>query len=416
MKKLYFVQIIILILFFSVHIVRAEELAGVIDGRIEAGVTGLHPPRHLVKQSIKLNLYQGARIKKGAVLLFEERKLDGIDAPSPGKIKTIYLPVKIKGAGYKTFYTTVEILIKNEQLNFGRAGFLMVSNKPEGLNFSGKIFEENLKDNSPHRFLFHHKNVGNLLLFARVRLKNFSLYPCKVHIISSLSGPGYSEMSCGHLAAVRYLVSWFIESGIIVKIQPEGELTLDQRAVRAGEIFSGIMQFTVFEGILPRLVLDTWGNPNEEIDIAREASLQRAHGVYAKPYFEENISHKAGDGYTFIFIGEKPYLNELTDGSPNHGNFGVFYYINLSLENPLETTEDINLYFVPRSGVARGTILIEDEIIETHAAQTSEQVFLKGYRLEPREKKEVNILTFPESGSNYPLYLLVRSKYVKRVE
>lgn len=414
MKRLWPLLVIILILYFILTpaIFATDQFAGTITGEIEVGITGFHPPHQLLVKAVKWGIYQSAELKGGASIVFEEEKLRDIKAPYPGRSVIIYFPVKIKGAGFKTYKTTVKVLVKNEPFKISQSGFLMVSNNPEGISSASRIFQEYLADNSPHRFLFHHKNINSSPVTVRVRLVNPSSSNfCRVHIISALGGPDYNEISAGHLAAVRYLVSWFIESGVVVKIKPQGELVIAQEILKPNEILSGLMQFTVLDGSLPRLVLDTWGGRSEAPSITEE-TFQRPHGIYVKPYFEKDYIHKVGDGYTFIYIGEKPYLTEVADGFPNYGNFGVFYYIKLLLENPLDEAEDVILYFIPRSGVARGTILIEDEIIETHVARVKEEVFLKRYRLEAGEKKEVNILTFPESASNYPLYLVVRSKFI----
>ena len=96
-----------------------------------------------------------------------------------------------------------------------------------------------------------------------------------------------------------------------------------------------------------------------------------------------------------------------------YGNYAVWYQLELHLTNNENTFKDVNLLFSPKGGVARGLFLINNDIIETglQKSMTANKVEnIYKIKVPPLEKKVVKILTMPQSGSYYPVHLILNTE------
>jgi hypothetical protein len=90
------------------------------------------------------------------------------------------------------------------------------------------------------------------------------------------------------------------------------------------------------------------------------------------------------------------------------GNYGVFYDIELTLENPTDKPANARLVFEPTAGLAGGVFWIDGRTVEIPQANLPKEITLAQYPLAPGAKQTVQVLTLPLSGSNYPAQLVVR--------
>jgi len=131
------------------------------------------------------------------------------------------------------------------------------------------------------------------------------------------------------------------------------------------------------------------------------------------PAIEIDRTHTVGKGYTFIYLGGKPYIKEKSTGQENLGNYGVLYTIDIAMENPHEEENEVALCFVPGAGPARGIFLFGDSLFETPLAVNLQEIVLHRALLAPGETRRVRLTTFPQSGSNYPVRIVVKSKLLQ---
>ncbi|MBI2252919.1 MAG: hypothetical protein HYU63_09325 [Armatimonadetes bacterium] len=409
-KKIFFLALISIL---STETSWAFKLpAGTIPQKITVRLTGKHIPLKLLKEAIFFEINKNIKLNKGAYYLINNFKsLNKIKAPMPGEKKNLFIFVRLAGKKYIPLEGKINLIIFNEILPESEEKFLIISNNPESINKRGKIFEENLKDFSAHRFLFHHKNASfTANCSVSLNLINPGKNKTALYFISGISAPMISELGAGHLAAVRYLSYWHLKIGRIIEIAPGKQFTVFSIKLAPQEILSGIIRFQVLEGDLPKITLSAnncFSRPQEKIVIANNSL--RPQGVFPFPQIVQNYRHFIGNSYTFMVVGDEPFLKEISTKMPCYGNFGVYYKINLDIENPFDVPKTSILYFVPRSGPARATILFEEEIIETPTIMNAEEIFIKAFIVDPKKIKHISLLIFPESGSNYPVHLVVKS-------
>jgi hypothetical protein len=107
-------------------------------------------------------------------------------------------------------------------------------------------------------------------------------------------------------------------------------------------------------------------------------------------------------------VGRSP----IASADPNQvleGNYGVFYDIQLTLENTTSAPADIKLIFEPAGGMAGAVFVIDGKRAEIPQSNMPTETTLAVFRLAPGARKVVPVRTLPLSGSNYPVNLIVKS-------
>jgi hypothetical protein len=98
-------------------------------------------------------------------------------------------------------------------------------------------------------------------------------------------------------------------------------------------------------------------------------------------------------------------LHEGQTGMLLQGNYGVVYRFNVDVSNPTETPATAALVLHADGGQARGTFLVDDQLIESPLVQPRAPQVIFSTKLAPQSRRMMHILTVPESGSNYPVRL-----------
>jgi hypothetical protein len=149
------------------------------------------------------------------------------------------------------------------------------------------------------------------------------------------------------------------------------------------------------------------------LDKIGDLTTKRAHGEFSAPFLEVDEQYTIGDRWKFIPVGVQPI--ESADERINRleGNYGVTYRINITLENPQPTPEKANISFAPGGGPAFGSIFVDDKFFQTSLARPPDDITIATYTLQPGERKRIRVETIPESGSNYPIRIIVKSRKIQ---
>lgn len=393
-----------------------KEPAGVIPSEIFVKVTGTIAPLSLVKSAVLSDLRDKITTNPRTKTSIDWKGLKKLKALSSGQSCSTKFNVSIKGENYLPVKGAVKVTISNVGFSRRGADFIMISDRPENLYAEGEVFQGQIQNYSTHRFLYHHKNSnsGCKRVFT-VRLINNSDEKSVVHITSPLNNPHYREITAGYLAGHNFLFSWLNGQGQIKEILPGKSAVVLSEEISPGYIASGLLAFQVLGGGLPKVAANVYNSKegdynNYRLNQTEEEKLIHPKGTFSGPDLNLDYKHILGGNFLFAQIGEEPFLKEIKTSEPCYGNYGVFYNLNITLENPSYQEKEAEIIFVPRSGPAKGIFVIDGDILETdNTAFSTQEVLLKKYVLSAGEKRKVKLLTFPLSGSHYPVNIVVRS-------
>lgn len=288
---------------------------------------------------------------------------------------------------------------------------LLVSNEPERITAQGTLLREQLLGTGATRLLWHHVNGHSAALRYVVRVLNRSSEPARLHVIDAITGPASDEIFVGHSAAVKFLQLWGQGEGYYLTVPGERMLDLYDVRLAPGLITSGLMCLTPQQ---PRDLL---------LEIAAENSWPMSAyfavlppRVSTEPPLTEcrfeaektvSLTHEAGGPWTFYHIG-KDY-SENIHGQKLLGDYGVYYRLAATFRNTTAQPTKCEVAVRASGGVARATFLIDGQIVETGLLQGAREQVIHSLWLPAGQQQELQLRTMPESGSNYPVTLILRS-------
>jgi hypothetical protein len=392
--------------------VAVRKGAGTLPSSVKVIVTGRGTPgREIISRALLATIDLLAKKERGAYLVINRAFLEQMDSLNEGESRSITVPASLKGDEYITLSKEIQVQITAAKNEREQVATLFISNNPEKINRAGVLMSEALPVKGSTRFLFHHMNspdseARKLLL----RLVNNGSEECSVHIIHSMVGPSTDEIYSGHLATSLFWEQWQNDRGYVITIPSGNEFIVGATTIKSGQIVSGLSNFTALEGPPPQVVLEARGGTSvEAIDTGDRT---RVKGMFLKPEIAISKSHVIGRGFTFVYLGGKPYVREKSTGRENVGNYGVVYTIDIEIENPYDEENEAEIVFTPGGGPARGVFLMDNRLIETPMAAHLQEIAIQKYVLAPYEKKKITLTTFPQSGSNYPVRIVVKSRMI----
>lgn len=322
-------------------------------------------------------------------------------------------PIDVSADGPDLLPTSgkIKLSLARPAVDLVAAETLALSNRPEKITGTGWLLDRVLPAAST-RLLYHHRNLpGEPERSLEVVLTNPGATPARVHLMLASVGPSQDEIYAGHLAASRYLQKVIGREGVVLRLAPGQRMVVDRMALKPGQTVSAMGLLTPLEGPPLRLQVRVLSETEPfvaELPVS-ESEGRTARGLFP-PVVEATYGHLAGGRYTYINLGDEPFVTDAQTGERSPGNFGTVYRIRLVLDNPTSEPQEVQLGFTGRGGPARGLVFVQDRLVELGMAG---QVPLpvEKWTLEPGERKEVYLETFPQSGSNYPVNLVVSSKF-----
>jgi len=380
-----------------------DEASGIVTGR-PAGADVLYQAA-----------YQAAReavvLRPGASYSFPEpaQVPDGIPAGMAG---LAMVPIQIQGEGYFTLTRSLRVVLNNQELPYHPCRALLVSNRPELVLENGILFSAPIPGSQAIRLLYSHKNGTTSGRWLRVLLKNRQDQPAVVQVLGGRAGPDRNEIFVGHMAARRFLDALNREEGYLATLHPGETLSVAEIYYARDEVISGLAQFQVNQGPQLELVVesrDSWEGLLPRLAAPFNPFRIHPRGTFTPAEILLSASYRAGDEPVEIEFGQGPWLVDTTTGEPNTGNFGALYRMQIELENPSPATRQVEMAFNPLGeGAARGTFLLDGQLLDTTMVRPGGQVVLTSLTLGPGERRTLNMVTLPEAGSSYPARLILR--------
>ena len=317
---------------------------------------------------------------------------------------------------------TVRVPVQNVRFPAFGAANLFYSNAPERVKQAGTLFTGQLEGadgTGATRLLYHHQNVGPTNLWFTAELVNESDEPCRVLFLGGDAGPERDTVWVGYRAGLGFVNELADKRGVVVPIPAHSRIALQSARLPRGTTISGLMQIRVLSGVAPyvrisalnyddpRRISDTFAVFPWQGNLQKETPLS-VH-VYNEPTKKVAVKYEVGGRWTFVPIGRTPLTAASEVKQELQGNYGVFYDVDFSLENPTDTAAAARIVFEPSAGMAGGIFEVAGgKTITIPQTNMPSETEIAAYNLAPGEKKTVRVRTIPLSGSNYPANLIAR--------
>lgn len=394
--------------------VQVKDWAGRPPEKVLVQVTGNPAPSSLVAQAALEATWAESRVNPGCRLVLPQ----DLSLPSvpPGQQMTFPLPVEITGNdNYFPVRKNVSVTVTNLPLEQVDANLLLVSNRPESLEVDGVLLDYTFRAEEPTRLMYSHENRSPGPRHLWVNLTNPDPTPVRLWVSHTYAGPDSHIIHVGHTAAARFLEYLGQGAGYVLTLPPRSSLELAGHLMGPGTLVSGFANLRILEGQRVQVQVATALHPAVN-DPSRLPHLGapfnpfkiHPHGVFAQPYFEEELEYQVGGQPAVVRYGQSPWLIDFETGLPNTGNFGVLYKARVTLRNPDTSPRQVGFYFSPLQGPAGGTFLIDGQLRQAPFRKPPQEELVGTVELAPGEERTVDLVTFPEASSNYPAEVRIR--------
>jgi hypothetical protein len=391
--------------------VRVAFAAGTVAESIPLRVTGDPASAAFVRDSAVQAAIAAATLRPGARIYVPP------DAPSvrsdlsTDNRTVIDVPVQILGDAYITVNGTTRVAVENYAFPRLAPSQLLVSDYPERLTADGVLFNATIDRAHSQRFLYYHFNPSTepprRIL---VKATNTGAVPAVVHMLSSLAGPGSNEMEIGHNATKGFLIRARRNEGTLITIPPNGTVNIVNHNLPPSTIVNGILQLREITGD-PLNIAVVAQHADAPLDQTAESATLlaggalHARGVYPVPEFFSEYTFFTDAPPLEIPIGQLPLPN-LREGEALSGDYGVMQSVRVVIVNTSKFGQAIALYANPRGGMATGTFIIDDTLVQAHRLSAYSRYKIWQETIAPGTYRTLRIQTMPEGGSSYPLRLV----------
>jgi len=393
--------------------VNVKKYAGRAADLANAQVTGNPCPKSTMCDAARQAVMQSVSVEPGAAAQFGAVDCKGSNLARSAS-RRVEVEVRIAGNGYIPYSIKAPVQIDNLPMPREQVQQLFYSNNPERLLKYQTLFAGRIDMSQVTRLLFHHQNEMGKRAHFIVELINPSSTAAGIRVFRGISSPRVDTILVGYVASSEFLKGYSNDVSIIEKIPPMSRLILVSDMLGHNETTSGVLEMQQLSGE-PVYVRVTSNPPG--LDDVHEGQIAQAPNplllslsehVYPAPVKSVRAEYVVGQRWAFIPIGK----HAVTDASAQkmlYGNYGVTYNIEIKVHNPTNVTKKVTVAFDPTAGVASGVFMIDGAFVATRCANPPDDVPLATYRIKPGEVRNLQIMTLPVAGSNYPATLVVRS-------
>jgi hypothetical protein len=290
---------------------------------------------------------------------------------------------------------------------------LVVSNYPESIKYPGTILNKKISKKKL-RLVYYHKNQAENNLYLSVSVRNNDRVPAKLQIVNSLAGPAKDGIFAGHMSTKDFLKKQQQGNMDEITILPGITKQLVYHKLKKENVSVGFVDIEKKNKVDISVKLQVVEPLFENVSGLNESlgRNQYNYGMFGQIEKEIDFKYDCGPGMQSFLVGGEPYLVDKTHDVVLKGNYGLCYNIRVILSNRYLGYRRVILYFSPNGGMARASIVIDDEIVETgffhkYNNFAPEKVF--EFVLEPGEVRPVLIKTIPQPGSFYPVSFILKT-------
>jgi len=386
--------------------IKVMKYAARVRGAALATVTGLAaPPQVLMKAAV-----QAARLatetEPGASLELGAPELRKRSLGLGGEIGC-FVPVRASGSGYLPKFQRIWVVIRNSSVTLRPVSTLVVSNDPERLAAMGTWSLTTLYGESPVRLLFHHVNGTGSRALLLVELINVSAQEARVQIVEGLGGPASDEIFVGHQAARMFLARENGDVGYIAIIPPSTRYAATAAVMAPGQVISGVAEYRLLDPGPVRLrvrLAPVEANYSLQPSTLEDTVLPDRRLAVPNPRRVVKVSYRVGGHWAFVSMGKPAQILS----SRNTDIYGVIYQFQIEIENPTDETARVRVDIEASGGAARAVVLVDGQQVEVPLLRGYDEATVARFLLQPGAKRTVELKTMPQSGSHYPVRVIVR--------
>ncbi|MBV9233621.1 MAG: hypothetical protein JO030_06220 [Candidatus Eremiobacteraeota bacterium] len=332
------------------------------------------------------------------------------DAPAPGARTQVAVPVQISGDG-KYFDQSGSTLVN--VTNVAAAPFapslLFYDDDPEHVTQDGLLFRATVAPAAPARLYYYHDDGEDPRRLV-VSIAGASSDASTVQLVGTQAGPNMDVMHVGHTVSKNFLLTKTRHEGVIVDLVPGAPYVVADVPMTARQLVAGTLDVRVLSGgpvtvsviaaspgVDPRTLLD--GPPLPGDGHHRTGVFQIAG------YGSEALNYRIGQPDATVVIGDTdptPPSADPQSAGHDYGDYGVLHSIGLRVQNPGVSPATAYLYFRPLAGPARGTFLLDGNLIEIGCVRVSTPYEISALNLAAGESYRGVLLTTSDGGSFYP--------------
>jgi hypothetical protein len=393
-------------------LVHVKDWAGRVPESVVMPVTGEPAPAAILKEAALYAAVNNIVLNPGAKVTLRK----GVEAPAflqKGESSVVSLPLTVEGEGYITVNKTMAVKLTNLVKTFEDPSLLMLSNRPESFDESGILFENITGQAKSVRLLYHHKNTSFRRTTLFIRLTNTGAEPVEMMATPCTSGPDPNEIFVGHQVTSRFLNVFSRKASYQIVIPPHTFLTFSEQEMGSQETASGLFDFHITRGKELKVTVGAYRageNPSrlKVLEAPFNPFFVHPRGTFENPAITIERAITAGEAPVEAMFAEPPWLIDQETGEPNVGNYGTTYRIIYTVTNSSRFLRRIGFYFSPHKDIARGTFVINGNLVETELLRPTQEAHLHTLELQPGGTETVELLTMPEGGSNYPAKVIAR--------
>jgi hypothetical protein len=328
----------------------------------------------------------------------------------PGQSTQFVIPVQVSGNGqYFDQSGSTTVTVQNVAADPFVPALLFYDDDPEHLTQDGVLFRGTVSATQPVRLYYYHDDAQDPRRMV-VALSSDSQDPTSVQVIDAAAGPNMDVMHVGHTSTLDFLSSKPRDEGVIVELPQDQPFlladipmtsrqgvagTVDLRVLTGGPIVVTVLAAS--PGVDPRTLLS--GPPLPDDGHHRTGVFQIAN------FGQDNLSFTVGGADATVVLGDADPTPPSAD--PNvtghdYGDYGILHTINVTLANPSDAQTTAYLYFKPLAGPARGSFLVDGNLVQLGCVRVSTPYQIATYSLMPRQTYHVVVQTMTDGGSFYP--------------
>jgi hypothetical protein len=339
-------------------------------------------------------------------------------ALAPGRAAQFVVPVQINGGGqYFDQSGSTTVNVQNIAAQPFAPAQLFYDDDPEHLTQDGVLFRGTVTATRPARLYYYHDDAQDPRNIV-VALSSDSQDPTAVQMIDASAGPNIDVMHVGHTVTKNFLLTKPRNEGVIVDLSQDQPYLLADVAMTARQGVAGSVDLRVLSGgpvVVTVLAVSPGVDPRTLL--ASPPLPDDGHhrtGVFEISNFGAGtLSYTAGGPDATAVIGDTDPTPPSADPNAtghDYGDYGIMHSIDVTLANPGTTPATAYLYFRPLAGIARGSFLVDGDLVEIGCVRLSIPYQISVFGLQPRQTYHVLLQTMTDGGSFYPAEIGVTAK------
>lgn len=397
---------------------RAAQICDTVEAKFRGDVQSVPPL--LLRQVVRSAIASALTMRRGCRVRIEVKRQSASSSAAPERVQEV--KVQATAPQCLPLEREARVGLKSFEPLYFRPSLLWLSNDPEDIRRYQTLLECNLEDSDSARILLHHRNAMSRDVLLIGEVINTGSQPANFWLRASIAGPDRSEMHCGYVATRLWLLQQLHGVAWSLSVAPRSVFRVFKRIMRPGQTVSGLLEFLGASardasGSGASVVLRLLAAPiSGELDFDLLAiSGGPATDITQHPWVVENptkslhAEYVVGGKWAFISVGRHPRRSKV-NGRVWLGNYGVTYNIEVDVRNPTENRSSIEVVFHPTAGAACGVFVINRRLYTAPVVLPPDEYVVARFAVPAFGERKLRIVTMPLAGSNYPVYLILRSR------